>query len=132
MFVCLTNDTTYLTGNEGQKFRAFFSENALLQGYSGSSIVRLMHSRPFLSLQKIRMRVRVIFDHVVEGGYFVSRSVRRHLTVSSSACLRVRYAHSVKLRLKVCYYSAFVTFRILSVTCSLTHALPHRAHAKTL
>ena len=25
MFVRLTNDTTYLTGNEGQKFRAVFS-----------------------------------------------------------------------------------------------------------
>ena len=54
MFVCLTNDTTYLTGNEGQKFRAVLSENAPLQGYtnSGSSIVRLMRSRPFLSLRK--------------------------------------------------------------------------------
>ena len=31
MFVRLTNDTTYLTGNEGQKFRAVFSENAPLQ-----------------------------------------------------------------------------------------------------
>ena len=57
MFICLTNDTTYLTGNEGQKFRAVFSENAPLQGYSGSSIERLMHSRPFLSLRKIRMRI---------------------------------------------------------------------------
>ena len=40
MFVCLTNDTTYLTGNEGQNFRAVLSENAPLQGY-GCSIVRL-------------------------------------------------------------------------------------------
>ena len=31
MFVCLTNDTTYLTGNEGQKFRAVLSENAPLR-----------------------------------------------------------------------------------------------------
>ena len=31
MFVCLTNDTTYLTGSEGQKFRAVLSENAPLQ-----------------------------------------------------------------------------------------------------
>ena len=31
MFVRLTNDTTYLTDNEGQKFRAVFSENAPLQ-----------------------------------------------------------------------------------------------------
>ena len=26
MFVCLTNNTTYLTGNEGQNFRAVLSE----------------------------------------------------------------------------------------------------------
>ena len=32
MFVRLTNDTTYLTGNEGQKFCAVLSENAPLQG----------------------------------------------------------------------------------------------------
>ena len=57
MFVCLTNDTTYLTGNEGQKFRAVLSENAPLQSWSGSSIVRLMRSRPFLSLRKMRMRM---------------------------------------------------------------------------
>ena len=31
MFVRLTNDTTYLTGNEGQNFRAVLSENAPLQ-----------------------------------------------------------------------------------------------------
>ena len=31
MFVRLTNDTTYLAGNEGQKFRAILSENAPLQ-----------------------------------------------------------------------------------------------------
>ena len=31
VFVRLTNDTTYLTGNEGQKFRTLFSENAPLQ-----------------------------------------------------------------------------------------------------
>ena len=31
MFVHLTNDTTYSTGNEGQKFRTVFSENATLQ-----------------------------------------------------------------------------------------------------
>ena len=31
MFVRLTNDTTYLTGNEGQKFRTVFSENAPLR-----------------------------------------------------------------------------------------------------
>ena len=32
VFICLTNDTTYLTGNEGQKFLAVLSENAPLQG----------------------------------------------------------------------------------------------------
>ena len=31
MFFRLTNDTTYLTGNEGQKICAVFSENASLQ-----------------------------------------------------------------------------------------------------
>ena len=31
MFVCLTNDTTYLTGDEGQKVRTVFSENAPLR-----------------------------------------------------------------------------------------------------
>ena len=31
MFVRLTNDTTYLTGNEGKNFRAVLSENAPLQ-----------------------------------------------------------------------------------------------------
>ena len=31
VFVSLTKDTTYLTGNEGQKFRTVFSENAPLQ-----------------------------------------------------------------------------------------------------
>ena len=30
MLVCLTNDTTYITGSEGQKFRAVLSENAPL------------------------------------------------------------------------------------------------------
>ena len=31
MFFRLTNDTTYLTGNEGQNVGAVFSENASLQ-----------------------------------------------------------------------------------------------------
>ena len=31
VFVRLTKDTTYLTGNEGQKFLTVFSENAPLQ-----------------------------------------------------------------------------------------------------
>ena len=33
MSVRLTNNTAYLTGDEGQKFRAVFSENARLQSY---------------------------------------------------------------------------------------------------
>ena len=37
-FICPTNDTTYLTGNEGQKF-AVFSENAPLQSWSACSIL---------------------------------------------------------------------------------------------
>ena len=35
VFVRLTKDTTYLTGNEGQIFRTVFSETAPLQSYSG-------------------------------------------------------------------------------------------------
>ena len=31
MFVCLTNNMTYLTGNEGQNFRVVLSENTVLQ-----------------------------------------------------------------------------------------------------
>ena len=68
VFVRLTNGTTYLTGNEGQNICAVFSENA-------SSDSR----HCFFSLQKMRMRI--IFDHVVESGHFVSRSVRRRSPV---------------------------------------------------
>ena len=50
-----TNDTTYLTGNEGQNNCAVFSENAPLQSWSDSCIVRLFASRPFL--MKTRMRI---------------------------------------------------------------------------
>ena len=56
MFFRLTNDTTYLTANEGQNICAVFSENAPLQRWSACTIVRLMRSRPFLSLRKMRMR----------------------------------------------------------------------------
>ena len=45
VFVRLTKDTTNLTGNEGQKFGAVFSENHPLQ------VVAI------LSLRKMRMRV---------------------------------------------------------------------------
>ena len=48
LFVRLTNDMTYLTGNEGQKMCAVFKARA----------VRLMRSRPYLSLRKMRMRIR--------------------------------------------------------------------------
>ena len=50
------NAVTYSAGNEGQNICGVFSENAPLQSWSGSSIVRLMRSRPFLSLRKMRMR----------------------------------------------------------------------------
>ena len=41
-FIRPTNDMIYLTGDEGQKFCGVFSENAPLQSYSASSIVRLL------------------------------------------------------------------------------------------
>ena len=41
------NDTIYPTGDEGQKICGVFSENAPLQSWSASGIVRLMRSRPF-------------------------------------------------------------------------------------
>ncbi|CAI8034644.1 hypothetical protein GBAR_LOCUS19482, partial [Geodia barretti] len=39
MSVRLTNDTTYLTGNEGQKICGVFSENAPLQSYSAKKAI---------------------------------------------------------------------------------------------
>ena len=57
--VRLENDTMYSAGNEGQKICGVFSENAPLQSYSGSSNVRLMRSRPFLSLRKMRVRKKL-------------------------------------------------------------------------
>ena len=53
VFVRLTNDTTYLTGDEGQKIK----KTAPLQSKSASTIVRLMGSQAFLSLRKTRMRL---------------------------------------------------------------------------
>ena len=44
VFVRLTKDTTYLTGNEGQKFRTVFSANVQLQSWSASSIVYTAHA----------------------------------------------------------------------------------------
>ena len=51
------NAVTYLAGNEGQKICGVFSETAPLQRSSTPSVVRLMRSRPFLSLRKMRMRM---------------------------------------------------------------------------
>ena len=48
MFVRLTNDATYLTGNEGQKFRTVFS------------LLERFHHCTILSLRKTR--VRIIFE----------------------------------------------------------------------
>ena len=47
MSVRLINDTTYVTGNEGQKYRAVFSENGLLQSKSVSTLYTANASRPF-------------------------------------------------------------------------------------
>ena len=47
-FACLTIGTTYSTGSEGQTFCVVFSENAPLQSWSGSIIVRLCASQLFL------------------------------------------------------------------------------------
>ena len=54
-FIRPTNDTTYLTSNEGQKICALFSENAPLQSYrsySASSILVVGRLTP----RKTRMR----------------------------------------------------------------------------
>ena len=39
MFVRLTNDTTYLMGNEGQKICAVFSENAAFKSYGVKKLI---------------------------------------------------------------------------------------------
>ena len=51
------NAVTYSAGNEGQKICGVFSETAPLQRSSTPTVVRLMRSRPFLSLLKMRMRM---------------------------------------------------------------------------
>ena len=51
------NAVTYSAGDEGQKFCGVFSETASLQRSSTPAVVRLMRSRPFLSLLKMRMRM---------------------------------------------------------------------------
>ena len=55
--VRLENAVTYSTGDEGQKICGVFSETAPLQRSSTPSVVRLMRSRPFLLLLKMRMRM---------------------------------------------------------------------------
>ena len=91
MFVRLTNDTTYLTGHEGQKIRAVFSENAALQSYSATSIVQILMPVGHFTLRITHMRI--IFDHVVGNGHFVSRLVIRRSPVFREllflSCLRV-------------------------------------------
>ena len=87
MFVRLTNDTTYLTGNEGRNFRTVFSENAPLQSYSTTTIVRLMPVVAILSLRKMHMRI--IFDHLV---LFLVLSVRP--SVCLSVCYHVFYNYA--------------------------------------
>ena len=73
-----------------------FSENAALQSYSATSIVRILMQVGHFTLRITRMRI--IFDHVVGNDHFVSRSVRRRSPVFRElSCLRVTYAHSVKL-----------------------------------
>ena len=54
--VRVTNDTVYLTGNEGQKYLAVFSESAPLERYSASCIVWLSYSVAIFTLRKTRMR----------------------------------------------------------------------------
>ena len=51
------NAVTYSAGNEGKKICGVFSETAPLQRSSTPSVVRLMRSRPFLSLRKMCMRM---------------------------------------------------------------------------
>ena len=51
------NAVTYSAGKEGQNICGVFSETAPLQRSSTPSVVRLMRSRPFLSLLKMRMRM---------------------------------------------------------------------------
>ena len=51
------NAVTYSAGNEGPNICGVFSETAPLQRSSTPSVVRLMRSRPFLSVRKMRMRM---------------------------------------------------------------------------
>ena len=51
------NAVTYSAGTEGLNICGVFSETAPLQRSSTPSVVRLMRSRPFLSLRKMRMRM---------------------------------------------------------------------------
>ena len=62
VFFRLTNDTTYLTGNEGQNVCAVFSENAPLQSQSTPSIVWLMRSRPFFIAEENAHAVIMLYS----------------------------------------------------------------------
>ena len=65
------NAVTYSAGNEGQNICGGFSETAPLQRSSTPSVVRLMRSRPFLSLLKMRMHC----SHYAEGLHFSDYAV---------------------------------------------------------
>ena len=58
MSVRLTNDTTYLTGTEGQKIRAVFSKTALFERY-GVICVSRQHVRPYLVFVTIQASLLV-------------------------------------------------------------------------
>ena len=68
------NAVTYSAGNEGQKICGVFSETAPLQRSSTPSVVRLMRSRPFLSLRKMRMRMS---SPSISGALYTLQPLRR-------------------------------------------------------
>ena len=91
--VRLTDDTVDFTGNEGQIFRAVFSESAPVAKLERFHIVRvILGSGHYLA----ETRMHIIFDHVVESGHFVSPGEKTS-KLRELLCLRARYAHSVKL-----------------------------------
>ena len=49
-------DTTYLTGNEGQKFQTVFSENAAFESYGIICLLR-QHSQSYLIYQTIEASI---------------------------------------------------------------------------
>ena len=62
MFVLLTNDTTYLMGNEGQNICAVFSENAAFKSYGVKKLIANEYILPHLdiahsyAITKVRQR----------------------------------------------------------------------------